>query len=54
MALSFSTHDDPKDPTFNQLLSINDFGQIAGYFGEIPPRRIPTRATRWRARRRTT
>jgi len=30
---SFLTVGDPKDPTFNQLLGINDFGEIAGYFG---------------------
>ncbi|HEY4453736.1 MAG TPA: CHRD domain-containing protein [Pseudonocardiaceae bacterium] len=30
---SFRTVDNPKDPTFNQLLGINDDGQIAGYFG---------------------
>lgn len=30
---SFRTVDDQKDPTFNQLLGINDFGRIAGYFG---------------------
>jgi uncharacterized membrane protein len=31
--LTFRTLDDPKDPTFNQLLGINDHGRIAGYFG---------------------
>jgi uncharacterized membrane protein len=30
---SFTTLDNPADPTFNQLLGINDFGVIAGYFG---------------------
>ena len=30
---SFRTLDDPGDPTFNQLLGINDSGVIAGYFG---------------------
>ncbi|HJP80683.1 MAG TPA: CHRD domain-containing protein [Pseudonocardiaceae bacterium] len=30
---TFRTVDDPQDPTFNQLLGINDQGQIAGYFG---------------------
>src|SRR5208282_6036842 len=30
---SFQTIDNPKDLTFNQLLGINDFGEIAGYFG---------------------
>ncbi len=30
---SFRTIDNPNDLTFNQLLGINDFGQIAGYFG---------------------
>jgi hypothetical protein len=29
----FRTVDDHADPTFNQLLGINDFGEIAGYFG---------------------
>ncbi|MBO0732145.1 MAG: hypothetical protein J2P57_22985 [Acidimicrobiaceae bacterium] len=32
-ALSFQTLDNPADPTFNQLLGINDHGTIAGYFG---------------------
>jgi hypothetical protein len=30
---SFTTLDNPADPTFNQLLGINDAGVIAGYFG---------------------
>ena len=30
---AFSTHNDPADPTFNQLLGINSRGTIAGYFG---------------------
>ena len=30
---SFSTLDNAGDPTFNQLLGINDNGHIAGYFG---------------------
>jgi hypothetical protein len=30
---SFRTVDNPRDLTFNQLLGINDFDQIAGYFG---------------------
>jgi len=30
---SFQTHNDPRDPTFNQLLGINNEGLIAGYFG---------------------
>ena len=29
----FRTLDNPGDPTFNQLLGINDSGEIAGYFG---------------------
>jgi hypothetical protein len=29
----FTTLDDQADPTFNQLLGINDHGKIAGYFG---------------------
>jgi hypothetical protein len=32
-ATAFTTIDNPGDPTFNQLLSINDSGVIAGYFG---------------------
>jgi hypothetical protein len=32
-AWSFSTLDNRNDPTFNQLLGINDKGEIAGYFG---------------------
>jgi hypothetical protein len=32
-AYSFRTIDNPKDLTFNQLLGINDEGQIVGYFG---------------------
>lgn len=32
-SLQFNTFDNNKDPTFNQLLSINDYGHIAGYFG---------------------
>jgi probable HAF family extracellular repeat protein len=31
--LAFRTIDDNADPTFNQLLGINDNGRIAGYFG---------------------
>lgn len=34
---SFTTLNDPSDPTFNQLLGINDFGVIAGYFGSGSP-----------------
>jgi hypothetical protein len=34
---SFTTLDDPADLTFNQLLGINDFGVIAGYFGSGSP-----------------
>jgi hypothetical protein len=34
---SFTTLGDPADPTFNQLLGINDFGEIAGYFGSGSP-----------------
>lgn len=30
---AFTTHDDSADPTFNQLLGINNEGFIAGYFG---------------------
>jgi hypothetical protein len=31
--MKFTTLDDDADPTFNQLLGINDTGVIAGYFG---------------------
>jgi hypothetical protein len=37
MTLEFTTLDDAADPTFNQLLSINDSGTIAGYFGSGAP-----------------
>jgi hypothetical protein len=30
---SFQTHNNPADPTFNQLLGINTAGLIAGYYG---------------------
>lgn len=30
---TFTTIDNPADPTFNQLLGINDKGEISGYFG---------------------
>jgi hypothetical protein len=30
---SFATLDDPRDPSFNQLLGISNLGHIAGYFG---------------------
>ena len=33
MSYTFKTLDDHADPTFNQLLGINDHGKIAGYFG---------------------
>jgi len=32
-SLAFTTLDDPADPTFNQLLGINNNGLIVGYFG---------------------
>lgn len=32
-AFAFRTIDNQADPTFNQLLGINDHGRIAGYFG---------------------
>jgi len=32
-AITFSTLDNPGDPTFNQLLGINNQGVISGYFG---------------------
>jgi hypothetical protein len=34
---SFTTVDNPADLTFNQLLGINDFGVIAGYYGSGAP-----------------
>jgi probable HAF family extracellular repeat protein len=34
---SFTTVDNPADLTFNQLLGINDFGVIAGYYGSGSP-----------------
>ena len=32
-AYTFTTLNDNADPTFNQLLGINNSGEIAGYFG---------------------
>ena len=37
---SFTTLGDAADPTFNQLLGVNDFGVIAGYFGSGSPAAI--------------
>jgi hypothetical protein len=37
MNINLTTLDDQADPTFNQLLGINDFGRIAGYFGSGQP-----------------
>jgi hypothetical protein len=34
---TFTTLDNPGDPTFNQLLGINDNGVIVGYFGSGQP-----------------
>jgi hypothetical protein len=34
---TFSTLDNPADPTFNQLLGINDAGVIVGYYGSGQP-----------------
>ena len=34
---TFHTINDPADPTFNQLLGINDHGRIVGYFGSGMP-----------------
>ena len=36
----FTTLDDQADPTFNQLLGINDQGKIAGYFGSGTPANV--------------
>lgn len=33
VSYSFKKLDNPKDPTFNQLLGINDHNKIAGYYG---------------------
>ncbi len=37
MGRRFTTLDDQSDPTFNQLLGINDKGEISGYFGSGAP-----------------
>jgi hypothetical protein len=37
---SFLTLGDSKDLTFNQLLGINDFGEISGYFGSGSPANV--------------
>ncbi len=37
MTLKFTTLNDNADPTFNQLLGINNDGKIAGYFGSGTP-----------------
>ena len=37
ITFTFITLDDQADPTFNQLLGINDHGKIAGYFGSGMP-----------------
>ena len=37
ISYSFTTLDNQNDPTFNQLLGINDAGTIAGYFGAGTP-----------------
>jgi probable HAF family extracellular repeat protein len=37
MDIDFKTLNDNRDPTFNQLLGINDEGKIAGYFGSGTP-----------------
>ncbi len=37
MAYGFTTLGDNADPTFNQLLGINNAGEIAGYFGSGTP-----------------
>ena len=42
--LSFTTLNDAADPTFNQLLGINNEGVIAGYFGSgTPPTTHPNK-----------
>jgi hypothetical protein len=43
-AASFQTIDNTNDPTFNQLLGINNAGMIAGYFGSgMPPTTHPNK-----------
>ncbi len=37
MSVKFTTLNDNADPTFNQLLGINNDGEIAGYFGSGTP-----------------
>ncbi len=37
MSVKFTTLNDLADPTFNQLLGINNSGEIAGYFGSGTP-----------------
>ena len=37
MTYAFTTIDDSNDPTFNQLLGIDNAGEIAGYFGSAMP-----------------
>jgi hypothetical protein len=39
--LTFQTIDNPSDPTFNQLLGINNSGIISGYFGSGAPNGTP-------------
>ena len=42
-AFTFQVLDDPADPTFNQLLGINDIGRIAGYYGSGASPKHPNR-----------
>jgi uncharacterized membrane protein len=46
---TFRTVDDPADPTFNQLLGINDRGRIVGYFGSGADAAHPNKGFRVRA-----
>jgi probable HAF family extracellular repeat protein len=40
MEIKFTTLNDNADPTFNQLLGINNDGKIAGYFGSGTPANV--------------
>jgi uncharacterized membrane protein len=48
-ALRFRTLDDPADPTFNQLLGINDEGRVVGYFGSGADAAHPNKGFRIRS-----
>jgi hypothetical protein len=48
-ALRLRTLDDPADPTFNQLLGINDRGRVVGYFGSGADAAHPNKGFRIRS-----